>query len=1014
MINHPSINVMDSSPLGNDMVFDMLECTVGMESDAFNKSGATRAASASLTSGRLNESSSAPWCGGSATLGPDSAPHQNNKPMMMASTTTTPTVPDFTSSDHNNHHHIIFNSNGSCDGGSHDEMNTCAWPTRSTTTTDDYDGFNVLKASSARGYSVVVDPPPAPPKFLFHIKVGVEVVAPSGHLSPPPSLGGGDTHTYRSALHQYIHHNLSSPKAPIHVDDKSDTTTRNAKGNSKDIIINTQADIITDYLIAFHTPELLSSLRMVPPKSPPSPSSLMNSPSHALCTSLSYDGDGTCPLVHGDFEEDIGGDNRPSPRMFGDALGAFRAFDKAASMMMSFEQAAAAGGGSTSSSQQQQHTHISLSPRHGGGGSGVCGGWTAFSAPQDQFECSQTSLSSAMIPTPINTKCVGVRAPASPNKWGAFGSNIRNNTNNNNDSTTSSAAFNSRSRHHSYSVGGAGGGGVGGVWASRARMMSLGQGGTSIGSLLGDGDVGVVSELKAGEEMDTGFDMINEYIVWDQISSGSQGATFEVIDTRGGGKRCMKVVRRDLILHRTAALSTSTDTDPENERRMSMALGLKLHREVAIMKRLRHPNIVRLYEVIDDPTVNSVYMFMDLVNGGPLCKELGHPTSTSTSHPHGDSFSTSLDKSNGAMATYSADIPTTPRHPHHHHRPSIQHRVSLCPSTFSDKKSNAAPQSAPPLSRIRFEPIPFDKLVRFAHQIAGGLRYLHRHGIVHRDIKPDNILIDKHTNKAVIVDFGVSEADTSYADPMVIAGGAVTGTPAFVAPELWSDDGGSVSGVAADVWSLGVTLFVATVGFLPFVGGSTPELRQSIISSPPQQFPTKWWLKSSPTATTNAVDVHLYAQWESIVMGLLNKDLSKRSTLPDFLSNPFFAAVGVTTSSPSPLAPPSTKIMPHPPPDDDIVRQGSPSRWARFHQSGGDGSSGCEEEESVPSVEEPIPPSGDELTHAVEGVRTHRRLSLIGTVGASQQHHLQKPRGSVVQDVGRKLPKSRRNLNVPS
>eukprot|EP00658_Telonema_sp_P-2_P031436 TRINITY_DN23513_c0_g1_i1.p1 TRINITY_DN23513_c0_g1~~TRINITY_DN23513_c0_g1_i1.p1 ORF type:complete len:193 (+),score=39.25 TRINITY_DN23513_c0_g1_i1:3-581(+) len=180
-----------------------------------------------------------------------------------------------------------------------------------------------------------------------------------------------------------------------------------------------------------------------------------------------------------------------------------------------------------------------------------------------------------------------------------------------------------------------GGTGGGGDRPARRSLFSQHQhfGAAAMSCSMAEGDVGVVSELKAGEEMDTGFDMINDYIVWDQISSGSQGATFEVIDTRGGGKRCMKVVRRDLILHRTVL-----PCDDESERRMSMALGLRLHREVAIMKRLRHPNIVRLHEVIDDPTVNSVYMFMDLVDGGPLCKELP-PSAVSPAIIHSENLS---------------------------------------------------------------------------------------------------------------------------------------------------------------------------------------------------------------------------------------------------------------------------------------------------------------------------------------------------------------------------------------
>ncbi|KAJ5541934.1 hypothetical protein N7535_004353 [Penicillium sp. DV-2018c] len=105
-----------------------------------------------------------------------------------------------------------------------------------------------------------------------------------------------------------------------------------------------------------------------------------------------------------------------------------------------------------------------------------------------------------------------------------------------------------------------------------------------------------------------------------------------------------------------------------------------------------------------------------------------------------------------------------------------------------------------------------------------GVEYLHAQGIVHRDIKPDNCLVT-HDDVLKVVDFGVSEM-FEKSSSMFTAKSA--GSPAFLPPELCVVKHGDVSGRAADIWSMGVTLYCLRYGKLPFEKQSIFELYDSI------------------------------------------------------------------------------------------------------------------------------------------------------------------------------------------
>ncbi|MDQ4032931.1 MAG: serine/threonine protein kinase, partial [Actinomycetota bacterium] len=105
--------------------------------------------------------------------------------------------------------------------------------------------------------------------------------------------------------------------------------------------------------------------------------------------------------------------------------------------------------------------------------------------------------------------------------------------------------------------------------------------------------------------------------------------------------------------------------------------------------------------------------------------------------------------------------------------------------------------------------LPPEKVASIGSQIASALAAAHKVGIVHRDIKPGNVLLaDDGTVK--ITDFGISHA---VGDVTVTATGMLTGTPAYLAPEVAQ---GNSAGFSSDVFSLGATLYTALEGTPPF------------------------------------------------------------------------------------------------------------------------------------------------------------------------------------------------------
>ena len=133
-------------------------------------------------------------------------------------------------------------------------------------------------------------------------------------------------------------------------------------------------------------------------------------------------------------------------------------------------------------------------------------------------------------------------------------------------------------------------------------------------------------------------------------------------------------------------------------------------------------------------------------------------------------------------------------------------------------------------ARIAREPrASFEFVAEVLAQVADALAYAHANGIVHRDIKPDNILLDRVSGRAMVTDFGIARAAESGA--RLTQAGIAVGTPAFMSPEQATGER-EVDG-RSDVYSLGVVGYLLLAGRLPFEAATTPAMLVKHVSETP-------------------------------------------------------------------------------------------------------------------------------------------------------------------------------------
>jgi len=162
--------------------------------------------------------------------------------------------------------------------------------------------------------------------------------------------------------------------------------------------------------------------------------------------------------------------------------------------------------------------------------------------------------------------------------------------------------------------------------------------------------------------------------------------------------------------------------------------------------------------------------------------------------------------------------------------------------------------SGRPLHIVRDEsgPLPLREVLRIGREIAIGLHAAHAAGLVHRDMKPENVFLEGLARRVKIIDFGLV-SDAGDDTTRITTDGTILGTPAYMAPERIASDAAVDS--RADLFSLGVMLYELLAGRLPFEGTSLVAMLAAISRGHPRPL--------GDTAPAVPADV------AALVMGLL-------------------------------------------------------------------------------------------------------------------------------------------------
>lgn len=123
------------------------------------------------------------------------------------------------------------------------------------------------------------------------------------------------------------------------------------------------------------------------------------------------------------------------------------------------------------------------------------------------------------------------------------------------------------------------------------------------------------------------------------------------------------------------------------------------------------------------------------------------------------------------------------------------------------------------------------EMIRVMRDVASALGHAHREGIVHRDFKPANILVD-HSGRAYITDFGIARDLTGSAGATISHDGTVMGTPALMPPEQARGDLHSVD-ARSDIYSFGASLYLLLCGRYPFNGDNLVDVLHAVIHDDP-------------------------------------------------------------------------------------------------------------------------------------------------------------------------------------
>ena len=206
-------------------------------------------------------------------------------------------------------------------------------------------------------------------------------------------------------------------------------------------------------------------------------------------------------------------------------------------------------------------------------------------------------------------------------------------------------------------------------------------------------------------------------------------------------------------------------------------------REVTTAARMQHPGIVEVYAIVSEADTHS--FAMEFIEGAPLDAVLEHLEAKPAHQLTTEDLEAAVDAS------------------------------CLHPSRAGD----------PPAAHLKGTYL--QQIVDWMAQVADALEFAHRHGVIHRDVKPSNILV-RPDGRVVLTDFGLARAEGL---PSMTRTGTFAGTPYYTAPE--QSRGASNVDHRADVFSAGATLYELVTCQRPFAGDTTQQVLAHIVNREP-------------------------------------------------------------------------------------------------------------------------------------------------------------------------------------
>ena len=162
-------------------------------------------------------------------------------------------------------------------------------------------------------------------------------------------------------------------------------------------------------------------------------------------------------------------------------------------------------------------------------------------------------------------------------------------------------------------------------------------------------------------------------------------------------------------------------------------------------------------------------------------------------------------------------------------------------------------------------PLPVGEATLVLHDVAQAVGYAHARGVIHRDLKADNILMERGTGRVLVMDFGIARVE---GQPDVIREGYVAGTAAFMSPEVVR---GGQADERSDVYALGITGFFAVTGYVPFDGETLDDIFAQHLLAP------------APALAVRGE--HLDLTYSRAVGRCLEKDPDRRFATADLLAD---------------------------------------------------------------------------------------------------------------------------------